>query len=69
MKSKKGAISMVRIGLLGCGFLATFYMQGLAEVPNQQVEVVYGRDKRKAADFAARWNIPQFSDDMTAMKR
>jgi len=67
MKNKKGAISMVRIGLLGCGFLATFYMQGLAEVPNQQVEVVYGRDKRKAADFAARWNIPQFSDDMTAV--
>jgi predicted dehydrogenase len=58
---------MVRIGLLGCGFLATFYMQGLAEVPNQQVEVVYGRDKRKAADFAAHWNIPQFSDDMTAI--
>ena len=26
---------MVRIGLLGCGFLATFYMQGLAEVPKR----------------------------------
>src|SRR5215467_1388765 len=29
---------MVRIGLLGCGFLATFYMQGLAEVPNLHLE-------------------------------
>jgi predicted dehydrogenase len=36
---------MVRIGMLGCGFLATFYMQGLSEVPNQQVVVVYGRDR------------------------
>jgi predicted dehydrogenase len=40
---------MVRIGMLGCGFLATFYMQGLSEVPNQQVGVVYGRDKRRMA--------------------
>jgi predicted dehydrogenase len=58
---------MVRIGMLGCGFLATFYMQGLSEVPNQQVVVVYGRDKRKVADFAARWNIPESSDDMAAV--
>ena len=58
---------MVRIGLLGCGFLATFYMQGLAEVPNQQVTIVYGRDKLKAADFAARWNIPRSSDAMLAV--
>lgn len=58
---------MVRIGFLGCGFLATFYMQGLAEVPNQQVITVYGRDKRKAADFAGRWHIPQFTDDMAAV--
>ena len=58
---------MVRIGLLGCGFLATFYMQGLSEVPNQQVTIVYGRDKRKADDFAARWHIPQTSDDMAAV--
>ncbi len=55
---------MLRIGILGCGFLATFYMQGLAEVPGQQVTVVYGRNKQKAADFAARWQIPNFVDDM-----
>src|SRR5437764_355919 len=58
---------MVRIGLLGCGFLATFYMQSLAEVVNQQVIVVYGRDKRKAVDFASRWNIPEYTDDMAAV--
>ena len=58
---------MVRIGLLGSGFVATFYMQGLAEVPNQQVVAVYGRDKSRAADFAARWGIPESSDDMEAV--
>lgn len=58
---------MVRIGLLGCGFVATFYMQGLAEVPNQQVVAVYGRDAARAAAFAARWDIPSASDDMPAL--
>ena len=58
---------MVRIGLLGCGFVATFYMQGLSEVPGQEVLVVYGRDPAKAADFAARWGIAEASDDMAAV--
>jgi predicted dehydrogenase len=63
----KGAVFMVRIGLLGCGFVATFYMQGLSEVPGQQVTIVYGRDKSKAEEFAARWHIPLACDDMTAV--
>jgi predicted dehydrogenase len=53
--------------MLGCGFLATFYMQGLAEVPNQQVVAVYGRDKQKASEFAEKWHISDFSDDMEAV--
>src|SRR5437660_1170209 len=57
---------MVRIGLLGCGFVATFYMQGLAEVPDQQVVAAYGRDAAKAAAFAARWGIPESGADMAA---
>ncbi len=58
---------MVRIGMLGCGFVATFYMQGLAQVPDQQVVVVYGRDAGKAAAFAQRWNIPESTTDMKAV--
>jgi predicted dehydrogenase len=58
---------MVRIGLLGCGFVATFYMQGLAEVPDQQVVAVYGRDAARAAAFAARWGIPDSGTDMAAV--
>ncbi len=58
---------MVRIGLLGCGFVATFYMQGLSEVPGQEVVAVYGRDRDRAASFAARWGIREWSDDMAAV--
>lgn len=58
---------MVRIGVLGCGFVATFYMQGLAEVPDQQVVAVYGRDRAKAQAFAARWGIARATDDMEAV--
>ncbi len=58
---------MVRIGLLGCGFVATFYMQGLSEVPGQEVVAVYGRDRDKAASFAAHWDIREWSDDMAAI--
>jgi predicted dehydrogenase len=58
---------MVRIGLLGCGFVATFYMQGLSEVPNQQVIVVQGRDGDKARAFAERWDIPDSTADMGAV--
>ena len=58
---------MVRIGLLGCGFVATFYMQGLSEVPGQEIVAVYGRDTAKANAFADRWGIPAVSDDMAAV--
>ncbi len=50
---------MVRIGLLGAGFVSEFYMQGLREVPGQQVAVVYSQTEERARNFAARWNIPR----------
>jgi predicted dehydrogenase len=58
---------MVRIGLLGAGFVSTFYMQGLAEVPDQQVVAVYGRDAERTAAFARRWGIPNHSTEMRAV--
>lgn len=58
---------MVNIGLLGSGFVATFYMQGLAEVPNQRVVAVYGRDAARTATFAERWGIPESATDMAAV--
>jgi predicted dehydrogenase len=55
---------VVRIGLLGSGFVATFYMQGLAEVPGQQVVSVYGRTQQRVQEFARRWGIPHASTSM-----
>jgi predicted dehydrogenase len=57
----------VKIGLVGSGFVATFYMQGLAEVPNQQVMVVCSTDQRRARAFAETWGIPEFSGDVDSM--
>lgn len=48
----------VRIGMLGSGFVADFYMQGLRDVPNQEVVVNHSRSAQRAHDFACRWGIP-----------
>jgi len=53
----------VRIALLGSGFVAEFYMQGLADVPGHEVVVNYSRSAKRARAFAARWKIPAHSAD------
>src|ERR1700724_508343 len=54
----------VRIAMLGSGFVADFYMQGLANVNGQEVAVNYSRDLDRARDFARRWSIPEPSTDL-----
>src|SRR2546428_11111230 len=54
----------VSIALLGSGFVAEFYMQGLANVAGHKVLVNYSRDKKRAKDFAKRWSIPESSTDL-----
>ncbi len=49
---------MVDIGLLGSGFVAEFYMQGLRDVPNQRVIVNYSRTEERGREFAQKWGIP-----------
>lgn len=49
---------VVRLGLLGSGFVAEFYMQGLRDVPDQQVVVNYSRSAERARSFAERWGVP-----------
>ena len=44
----------VRIALLGSGFVADFYMQGLANVNGHRVVVNYSRSPRRATAFARR---------------
>src|SRR4051812_6038531 len=54
----------VSIALLGSGFVADFYMQGLANVAGQRVAVNYSRDSRRAKAFARRWAIPESTTDL-----
>jgi predicted dehydrogenase len=54
----------VSIALLGSGFVADFYMQGLANVAGQRVLVNYSRDKKRAGEFAKRWSIPESTTDL-----
>lgn len=49
----------VRIAMLGSGFVAGFYLQGLANVNGQRVVVNYSRSRKRAAAFARRWGIPE----------
>ena len=59
----------VPIALLGSGFVGDFYMQGLANVPGQQVAVNYSRDTKRAKAFARRWSIPESSTNLGKLSR
>lgn len=56
----------VRIAILGSGFVANFYLQGLQDVPGQQVVVNYSQSTERARAFAQRWSIPESTTDMAA---
>lgn len=56
-----------RIAMLGSGFVADFYMQGLADVPHQVVVANYSRSSERASGFAGRWNVPHHSTDLDAL--
>lgn len=57
----------VRIAMLGSGFVADFYMQGLADVNGQEVAVNYSRSLERARSFGFRWKIPEHSTDLHAL--
>ena len=50
---------IINIALLGSGFAAEFFMQGLANVNGQRVVVNYSRSRKRAQEFARRWKIPE----------
>ncbi|HKW96860.1 MAG TPA: Gfo/Idh/MocA family oxidoreductase [Bryobacteraceae bacterium] len=54
----------ISIALLGSGFVAEFYMQGLANVAGQRVAANYSRDEARAKDFARRWGISEPTADL-----
>ena len=49
----------VSIAMLGSGFVADFYLQGLRDVAGQQVVLNYSRSAKRAKAFAARWGVPE----------
>ncbi|HYE99148.1 MAG TPA: Gfo/Idh/MocA family oxidoreductase [Planctomycetota bacterium] len=57
----------VRIGMIGSGFVAGFYLQGLADVNGQEVVVNYSRDARRGAAFAKTWGVPETETDLDRM--
>jgi predicted dehydrogenase len=59
----------VNIAMLGSGFVAEFYMQGLANVNGQQVLVNYSRTQARARAFARRWQIPESATKLAEVVR
>lgn len=55
------------IAMLGSGFVAEFYMQGLADVNGQEVVLNYSRTPKRGKAFARRWNIPETSSSLEAV--
>ncbi len=54
----------VRIGLLGSGFLANFYLQGLQNVAGWEIPVVASPSIDHARAFAKKWNIADATADV-----
>ena len=57
----------VRIAMLGSGFVADFYMQGLANVNGQEVAANYSRDGQRAKAFGERWGIAASTTDLESL--
>ena len=54
---------MVRIGLLGSGFVANFYMLGLQNVANWEMPVLCSPTAEHAKAFAEKWSIAEWETD------
>lgn len=53
--------------MLGSGFVADFYMQGLANVNGQEVVANYSRDRARAERLAEHWAIPEPTTDLGSL--
>jgi predicted dehydrogenase len=55
--------------MLGSGFVADFYMQGLANVNGHEVVINYSRTLDRARIFAERWGISEYTDHQAVIAR
>jgi len=53
--------------MIGSGFVADFYLQGLADVNGQHVAVNWSRSLRRARAFHARWGTGGHTTDLDAL--
>src|SRR5947208_13671125 len=60
-------MKVINIAMLGSGFVAEFYMQGLENVNGQRIVVNYSRAEERARKFARKWNIPEYATDLKAI--
>jgi predicted dehydrogenase len=54
----------ISIAMLGSGFVADFYMQGLANVNGQTVVLNYSRSAQRGRQFAERWGTPETTTNL-----
>lgn len=50
--------------MLGSGFVAEFYMQGLDDLNGQEVAVNFSRDAKRGRSFAKKWSIPESTTNL-----
>lgn len=65
--SDRNGESIARLGILGSGFVATFYLDGLRYVPNARVAANYSRTADRAEAFGRRHDIPRQFTDMARL--
>jgi len=56
---------MKKISMLGTGLIGTFYTMALhGQRSKDRVVNAYSRTKKRAEEFAAKWDIPAWTDNM-----
>ena len=58
---------MIRVGLLGSGFIADAYAEALLDVRTAELAASYSRSPERRAAFAARWGSSTVHENMAAL--
>ncbi|MEM9036545.1 MAG: Gfo/Idh/MocA family oxidoreductase [Actinomycetota bacterium] len=53
----------IRFGIIGCGFVADYYMATLANYPHVRIERAYDRNPANAERYSAHWGVPSVADE------
>ncbi len=67
MSSNATGGEIVRVGMIGAGFISNYHLAGLAAVPAARVVVIASRNGERAARQAARFGIPDATTEWRAV--